>query len=231
MFIDPTNNPSNAQAISAVKALRIAASQGQRIYQISQRNKGTALQALHLDAHDRSEIIAALEAGMEVITHTDPLNVAGWTGAGYILLDPETGEGSYKISGGLNGSFYFGVAVGSLLFLSLAFIAIGTFGAAIALSIAFHATIFWILDFIVEGNSVDGQCFATGMLTALAAIAVFGFIGSSILPLLGFTITQTEIPVSITLLLGAGSVARLVQSFNSAAKSVKECSGISFLEG
>ena len=43
---------------------------------------------------------------MEVITHTDPLNVAGWTGAGYILLDPGTGEGSYKISGGLNGGIF-----------------------------------------------------------------------------------------------------------------------------
>ena len=50
-----------------------------------------------------AEIRASLNAGKMVITHTDAINVPGWSGAGYIILDPETGVGAYKISGGGNG--------------------------------------------------------------------------------------------------------------------------------
>ncbi|VAW40675.1 hypothetical protein MNBD_GAMMA01-1142, partial [hydrothermal vent metagenome] len=41
----------------------------------------------------------------EVITHTDSISVPGWTGAGYIIFDPVTGDGAYKIAGGANGGF------------------------------------------------------------------------------------------------------------------------------
>ncbi len=43
-----------------------------------------------------------------MITHTDAVSVPGWTGAGYIIIDPETetetetGDGAYLISGGGN---------------------------------------------------------------------------------------------------------------------------------
>jgi len=42
--------------------------------------------------------------GKTVITHTDPVSVPGWSGAEYIILDPDTGEGAYRIGGGLDGS-------------------------------------------------------------------------------------------------------------------------------
>jgi hypothetical protein len=50
-----------------------------------------------------AEITEALAGGKEVITHTDAIEVPGWQGAGYIILDPQTGDGAYKISGGGNG--------------------------------------------------------------------------------------------------------------------------------
>ena len=50
-----------------------------------------------------AEINAALQVGKEVITHTDAISVPGWSGAGYIIFDPVTGGGAYKISGGGNG--------------------------------------------------------------------------------------------------------------------------------
>jgi len=43
--------------------------------------------------------------GKEVITHTDAVSVPGWSGAGYIIFDPQTGSGAYKIGGGQNGSY------------------------------------------------------------------------------------------------------------------------------
>ncbi len=52
-----------------------------------------------------SEIRAALNAGKEVITHTDNISVPGWSGVGYIIFDPVVGDGAYKISGGANGGW------------------------------------------------------------------------------------------------------------------------------
>jgi hypothetical protein len=56
MFVTPENP---GEAVSAVKALQKAASQGQRIYHITQENMATALPNLR----------------KEVITHTDPISV------------------------------------------------------------------------------------------------------------------------------------------------------------
>ena len=35
----------------------------------------------------------------------DRISVPGWTGEGYVLFDPQTGDGAYKITGGNNGGF------------------------------------------------------------------------------------------------------------------------------
>jgi hypothetical protein len=46
----------------------------------------------------------AVAAGQEVVVHSGTVSVPGWTGVGYIIRDPVTGDGAYKISGGANGS-------------------------------------------------------------------------------------------------------------------------------
>ncbi len=102
MFSTPTQP---AQGVSAVKALQIASSQGQRIYHITPQNQTQALPNLHLDGLAMNEINQALATGKEVIAHTDRISVPGWTGEGYILFDPVTGSGAYKITGGKNGGF------------------------------------------------------------------------------------------------------------------------------
>ncbi|MGB5457322.1 MAG: transglutaminase-like domain-containing protein, partial [Gammaproteobacteria bacterium] len=100
------NNPLNpTDAISAVKALQIAAAQGQRTYQITQANINNVLPLLHLSANTEAEIVVSVNAGLEVITHTDQVSVPGYTGEGYIIYDPVTGSGAYKIGGGQNGAF------------------------------------------------------------------------------------------------------------------------------
>ncbi len=38
-----------------------------------------------------------------------------WTGCGYIIIDPSTGEGAYMISGGTNGALIILSAIGVLL--------------------------------------------------------------------------------------------------------------------
>jgi hypothetical protein len=97
--------PIPAEGISAVKALSKANIEGQRIYHLTQANQTQTLPNLRFDSLSISEIQAALAMGKEVITHTDPVNIPGWRGAGYVILDPTTASGAYKISGGKNGGF------------------------------------------------------------------------------------------------------------------------------
>ncbi|MBN2701233.1 MAG: hypothetical protein JXR29_07270 [Methylothermaceae bacterium] len=117
MFV---NDQNPGEAISAVKALQKANAQGQRIYHITPANQSTILPNIHHHPDTMDEIRNALNAGKEVITHTDAVSVPGWSGAGYIITDPETGAGAYKISGGGNGGFIDGDTVDTLLDILLA---------------------------------------------------------------------------------------------------------------
>lgn len=117
LFADPSkplNDPSQPQGVSAMKALAIAASQGQKIYTLNANNQAYHAQTivqLQIDVDTKQEITNALAAGKEVTVHQAEISVNGWTGCGYIILDPDTGAGAYKISGGANG--------GALIFLAM----------------------------------------------------------------------------------------------------------------
>jgi len=94
-----------AQGISAVKAIALASAEGQRIYTITSDNLYTAMAQLQLSADTEQEIQNAVEAGFEVTTHQYQINFNGWVGEGYIIIDPNTGAGAYKIAGGGNGGY------------------------------------------------------------------------------------------------------------------------------
>jgi hypothetical protein len=103
-FYTDTEDPIPApEAISAVKALSKASSDGQKLYYITPISQNSALANISHDAATMSEIRAALSIGKNVITHSNSVSVSGWSGAGYIILDPVSGNGAYKISGGFNG--------------------------------------------------------------------------------------------------------------------------------
>lgn len=89
-------------AFSAVKALQKASEQGERIYQIDGMNQSQVLPQLNLDPETENDIAQALNVGLEVIAHENPVSVPGYSGAGYIIFDPQTGDGAYRISGGAN---------------------------------------------------------------------------------------------------------------------------------
>ena len=98
---NPTLNPC-AEGISAVKAIAIAQSEGQKIYTINKQNAQTALQKLPIGGEVGSEIRNAVNAGKEVTVHEKSINKHGWKGFGYIVIDPETGAGAYIIEGNRN---------------------------------------------------------------------------------------------------------------------------------
>ena len=93
------------EGISAVKALKLANDEGIPLYSVTQTNIANVLPQLQLKEQDKQDIKDLVGAGKEVIISKTNITYRGWTGCGYIALDPETGAGGYMISGGLSGSF------------------------------------------------------------------------------------------------------------------------------
>ena len=96
---------NQAQGISAVKAIALASAAGQKIWTITQNNLELALTEMSLPSDTETEIRNSVNAGMVVTAHEQQVNFNGWVGEGYIVLDPDTGAGAYKIAGGGNGGW------------------------------------------------------------------------------------------------------------------------------
>ncbi len=106
LFTSPADS-NRTQGISAVKALALAAGQGQKIYTLNQANQAqhqALLAQITIDPQAMEEIQNALAVGNEVTVHQAPITQSGWTGSCYIISDPATGSGAYKIAGGFNGA-------------------------------------------------------------------------------------------------------------------------------
>jgi hypothetical protein len=120
-----TNKPACTEGISAVKAIAIAQSQGQKVFTINQQNAAQAIPLLSHRASVIDEIRSSIAAGKEVTIHESSVTANGWSGAGYSVVDPETGAGAYLIEGGARGGalvIFFGVIL-AILQIALAFVA------------------------------------------------------------------------------------------------------------
>ena len=93
-----------AHGISAVKAIQLAAAEGQKIYTITQSNVDAALNAITLSPDVEDEIRNAAYAGKEITTHERDVSYFGKVSTGYIILDKNTGAGAYLIDGGEDGA-------------------------------------------------------------------------------------------------------------------------------
>jgi len=145
MFASTNQNAPKPDAISAVKALQKASAAGQKIYQINQANMNQVLPLLHHDRETLNEIKRALNVGKDVTTHTDAVSIpGGWSGFGYIITDPVTGDGAYKISGGANGGK---IGLDEKTLAGISGLSLG-FGGAVLLGAALTAPISWIAFFL-----------------------------------------------------------------------------------
>ena len=165
MFSTPT---APVSAISAVKALQIAAQQGIPVHHINASNAATVVPLLNIDALALEEIQAAIAVGKEVTVSQSNITEAGWTGLGYIITDPVTGSGAYKISTGKNGAFILGVLIG--LAITVAF-SMALFPWSIMIS---WAIIIGLLEFAIQPaidvyfnyklkGIFEGGCFLSGL--------------------------------------------------------------------
>lgn len=104
LFDDPATTEQEVEAVSAVKALQLAAQQSQKIFTITQDNLSQVLPQLAHKATVIQDVKNAVAAGKIVTISQTMISYKGWTGTGYILLDPQTGAGAYLIGGGQDGA-------------------------------------------------------------------------------------------------------------------------------
>ena len=197
LFANPdlsADDASQPQGISAVKAIAIAASQGQKIYTLNAQNQvyhASIINALNTDSDTKAEITNALAAGMEVTTSQADITVNGWTGSGYFILDPDTGAGAYKIGGGANGGF---TALGSFFTSILAFwetwdiAAHGNLVTGFSKTLGLVGSVIDALSFAVDTFNKCTNLILAGMLAALymaSIVAVFSVVTTAVFTALG----------------------------------------------
>ena len=180
------------QAVSAVKAIAIAASQGQKIYTITQKNAAVALPKLSLSRGVAEEIQNAVASGKEVTVHEKAINAYGFSGFGYTIIDPDTGVGAYLIEGKGSGGLVILLAfIGTLLI--LAGIVLALTPATIPLAIALFALGVFFLSWSIAlvrmpgsdatwndfwlgvgaGFAVAGGILALSSVTTIVGVTVF----------------------------------------------------------
>lgn len=93
----------NVNAVSAVKVLQQANTLSMPVYIITSQSIGQILPLLQVSSSIKSEIQNATNAGLIVIIPQTEITLNNWNGTGYIVQNPETLGGAYKISGGING--------------------------------------------------------------------------------------------------------------------------------
>jgi transglutaminase-like putative cysteine protease len=200
-----------AEGISAVKAMALASSQGQKIWNITQDNLDLALAEINLHSNTEQEIRNSVNAGKVVTTHEQRLNYNGWVGEGYIILDPQTGAGAYKIAGGANGGFLakLGAFLDALSWIALAFVGSGTWsgllGSAIGPVIALVASVINLLTTIMAWGAVCGD---------IAAVVLFSFLAIAMF-VIGLVLSLTGIfgiVVGLGIAIGMQAIATRISS-------------------
>lgn len=170
-FTDPAAT-TKPEGVSTVKALATAASQGQKIFTITQANIATALPQLQHSTSIIDEIRNAVAAGKEVTISERQVTVAGWTGAGYAIVDPATGAGAYLIEGGANGGYtgLGGLSIGLLGGISAVVAGPLIMGLVGAVGLAMTAMHFYY------GDNRDNLDFASSRLVGLFSGVVLAII-------------------------------------------------------
>lgn len=98
------------EAVSTIHILNAANKQGVKIYRINSENITAILPKLEYDTAKKQMLQNYINCGKEVIVPEKAITISGWSGTGYIILDPEDGSGAYMIDGGLAGGVWIELA-------------------------------------------------------------------------------------------------------------------------
>lgn len=168
-------------SISTVRAMDIANKQGQKIYVINENNVDSVLPLVTANSFVKNDIRISVDGGNAAIIHEQPVSLGDYYGSGYILLDPDSGTGAYRISTGENGAVYGSVA-GFVSVLALAGTAntivwiITSFGAAGSLAlippILIMGTLVMTAVFWSVNNEEALDCYMLGLTLGSAGFAL-----------------------------------------------------------
>jgi hypothetical protein len=191
LWVDP-NAAVKAEAISAVKALSIAAQQGQEIYTIERNNIAAVLPKLQVSQGVKDDISNSVNAGRVATVSEKNISQSGFTGVGYILTDLDTGSAAYKISGGSNGAYFLGITTGALFIASVEMLV--TMPASMIAAAVIALIGISILTIVALSQSDDiKSCFLQGIATS------FGIFGIATSPLFYAAASETLLAISAVL--------------------------------
>jgi hypothetical protein len=89
--------------VSSIKILEEANRLGIPIYTVTNRNIDQVLPLLQVSKMVKTDITNAVNRGRIVTIPQTEVTIGEWQGAGYIVLDPESGAAAYMIGGGIAG--------------------------------------------------------------------------------------------------------------------------------
>jgi RHS repeat-associated protein len=98
LFQDDLQIPS----VSTAKALQLAAQGGVEVLDLGPGDEA-ALDGLPLDDSVKDEVRAGLASGYRARVPGSSLSLLAWTGVGYLIFDPATGESAWQLQGGHSG--------------------------------------------------------------------------------------------------------------------------------
>lgn len=102
-IFDQVFGRETGSGLSAIRLIQTALESGQRVFTLNSGNADQFLGLIQMSSDVREDIINSLIMGLEVTIPEFTQQVSGWQGTAYIAVRPETGAGSYNISGGLRG--------------------------------------------------------------------------------------------------------------------------------
>ena len=106
----------NVSAVSTVKILQQANKLSIPVYIVTNQNMSQVLPNVQVADSIKIEIQNAVNAGMIVIIPKTEITLNNWKGTGYIVQNPTTMDGAYRISGGINGGSTTCLAEGTCYF-------------------------------------------------------------------------------------------------------------------
>ena len=114
-----------------------------------------------------TDVRNAINAGKEVTISQTQVHAFGWSGTGYIVLDPESGA---------DGGFLLGVGMGGLISVAILYAAIPTTAVLLPmiwLTVAQISAIIFTIG-LIEAivNGISPRCFIEGLATGLSLMGI-----------------------------------------------------------
>jgi len=203
-MLSTSDNP--AYGISAVKALKLANDQGIPIYTINQSNISSVLPQLQLGSDVMLDIQNAVNAGKVVTVSKRNIYFNGWTGCGYIIVDPTTGAGAYMLGGGLSGGWHFLLWASVFLLvcvlgsISFPLLIAAVIGGALINSIG--SQLINISLGLQNSLTINGQTIALGVIGIIAGITL----GAGLLALSAAAVPTAVFALAALILYGTAGV-------------------------